>query len=128
MILNHPKRLAYAQVAMLVLLVSFCPCVQAKRHKAVASATARASHNCLVPPPPAYTPAWLPEDQYYSQHARATQAKAEEPSNPYAKYIYTAPGHEATRRVQVNKYVTVWSKTNASPSQGQIAQVYSSKD
>jgi hypothetical protein len=65
------------------------------------------SNNYLVPPPPAYTPAWLPEGLY----APGTTPVRTEPANPYSKYIYTAPGHDSVTPQQPNKYVTYWSKT-----------------
>jgi hypothetical protein len=77
-----------------------------KRIRRIASSNAY-----LVPPPPAYQPAWLPE-AYATQGTamQTTQVKAR-PENPYSKYIYTAPGHRGVAPVQPNKYVTYWSKT-----------------
>jgi len=70
------------------------------------------SHAYLVPPPPAYQPAWLPESFYMQQDTSAQTAPVKtQPENPYSKYIYTAPGHRGVAPVQPNKYVTYWSKT-----------------
>jgi hypothetical protein len=66
------------------------------------------SNNYLVPPPPAYVPAWLPEALYAPAR---TQVRTTQPASPYSKYIYTAPGHDSVSPVQPNKYVTYWSKT-----------------
>jgi len=102
-----PNRSVRALIAFsLVLSCQYylSPIAEAKRRK-IGKLTLN-SHHCLVPPPPPYVPAWLP-DQY---RQTALPAK-EKPANPYSKYIYTAPGHESAVPVQPNKYVTYWSGT-----------------
>jgi len=72
---------------------------------------AYAGKHWFVPPPPPYTPTMLPELQYSQMTASPSPVKEEssEDQNPYSKYIYTRSGYDAPRRVQPNKYVTVWT-------------------
>lgn len=106
---------------VLFLLGGFGPVAQGKQSKGAKAGHGSRhygsgnylSRNYLVPPPPAYIPAWLPESQYRSSvtPVKTQPANSSNSDTQYAKYIYTAPGHERTAPIQPNKYVTYWSKT-----------------
>jgi hypothetical protein len=92
------------------------PQVAIKAHKSVQAKhsvkkIAYAGKTWFVPPPPPYTPSMLPELQYSQMTASPSPVREEsaEDLNPYSKYIYTRSGYDAPRRVQPNKYVTVWT-------------------
>jgi hypothetical protein len=122
--LNELARRLSIFLSVLIVLLSLSPAVCAKQKKATKTDhsvqhKSLLSGNYLVPPPPAYTPAWLPDMSYQSERivnpSRQLTNKVPEDSrddsSPYKKYIYTAPGHRCVEPVHTNKYVTYWSKT-----------------
>src|SRR5437868_316065 len=58
----------------------------------------------LVPPPPAYMPAILPELYQVS----GAPKPAPKPKNPYKKYVFTAEGYEQPKPTTQRSGVSYW--------------------
>jgi hypothetical protein len=67
--------------------------------------------SALVPPPPAFMPAILPE--LTARHMRgdddAANDDADKPENPYKKYVHTPEGN-APAPLQTRKGVVIWAQ------------------
>lgn len=84
----------------------------------------------LVPPPPAYTPAILPEaylnaDPFAPASMQVVQAEAAPPVNPYKQYIYCANEndmpHPSTARGGVSNWARI--KNNSSSSSSKVSSL-----
>jgi hypothetical protein len=76
---------------------------------AAAKSRRHAPGTYLVPPPPAYMPAILPELKGVDPNGNPVAMEPPKPKNPYKKYVFTAEGHDDPLPTTQRKGVSYWS-------------------
>jgi hypothetical protein len=104
------KGLCFSAALALVTLPAFDGAALAKAKQV--SKTHKTSHSYFVPPPPAYAPSILPEQQRQTQAAATTDeavVKLAE-GDSADKYVKAKDGYQDPRAVRTNRYVTYWNQ------------------
>jgi hypothetical protein len=105
------KRICFMAALALVTLPVLDSAALAKGKQIAHSA--RRSHSYFVPPPPAYTPSYVPElqRQVSSETLVANEGADQLVANEGAdKYVRAQDGYQDPKAVHANKYVTYWNQ------------------